>query len=590
MGQEFCKKKLLKMSQEVETILSLSLLHVRDPPAEGYCELYHVWKSWESYLSHVTTHVTLALRKVDSKEAEEAQKQIMKIADKDGDGVLSKEELDQAKAKVASQDQNSSPVADVAPPKDTEPQETKAEVEASHYQIVRGTLASILSGAAKRFVETKSFEEVDKDGDGVITQNEIAASLTEMQVDSKEAEEAQKQIMKIADKDGDGVLSKEELDQAKAKVASQDLNSSPVADAAPPKDTEPQETKAEVEASHYQIVRGTLASILSGAAKRFVETKSFEEVDKDGDGVITQNEIAASLTEMQVDSKEAEEAQKQIMKIADKDGDGVLSKEELDQAKAKVASQDQNSSPVADAAPPKDTEPQETKAEVEASHYQIVRGTLASILSGAAKRFVETKSFEEVDKDGDGVITQNEIAASLTEMQVDSKEAEEAQKQIMKIADKDGDGVLSKEELDQAKAKVASQDLNSSPVADVAPPKDTEPQETKAEVEASHYQIVRGTLASILSGAAKRFVETKSFEEVDKDGDGVITQNEIAASLTEMQVDSKEAEEAKQQSLGFILDLSVFYFLWPMNFQSVSKPHVEFAHFNIWKTCDHIVL
>ena len=157
--------------------------------------------------------------------------------------------------------------------------------------------------------------------------------------------------MQLADKDGDGVLSREELDQAKAQIASESPETSPAAPAvetesakggekpaeaevaASPKDEQPK-PESEGEASHYDIVRGTLASILSGAAKRFVETKSFEEIDKDGDGVITKSEIAASLSEMQVDSKEAEEAQKQVMKMADKDGDGVLSREELDQSKS----------------------------------------------------------------------------------------------------------------------------------------------------------------------------------------------------------------------------------------------------------------
>ena len=429
----------------------------------------------------------LGPRKIDGKEAEEAQKQVMQLADKDGDGVLSREELDQAKAQIASESPETSPAAPAvetesakggekpaeaevaASPKDEQPK-PESEGEASHYDIVRGTLASILSGAAKRFVETKSFEEIDKDGDGVITKSEIAASLSEMQVDSKEAEEAQKQVMKMADKDGDGVLSREELDQAKAQIASENPETSPAAPA----------VESEGEASHYDIVRGTLASILSGAAKRFVETKSFEEIDKDGDGVITKSEIAASLSEMQVDSKEAEEAQKQVMKMADKDGDGVLSREELDQAKAQIASENPETSPAAPA----------VESEGEASHYDIVRGTLASILSGAAKRFVETKSFEEVDKDGDGVITKSEIAASLSEMQVDSKEAEEAQKQVMKMADKDGDGVLSREELDQAKAQIASENPETSPAAPAVETESAKAGDKPADGDGAEEQIL----------------------------------------------------------------------------------------------------
>lgn len=212
----------------------------------------------------------------------------------------------------------------------------EAESESPLKKIVRGSLHGVFSAAGRKLIEEKKFEEVDKDGDGVISQAEITATLAEMKIDGKEVEEAQQQIMQMADKDGDGVISKEELDQAKEKVVSQDPKL-PVAEAAPPKDTVAKDSKEDADASHYQLVRGTLASILSGAAKRFVETKSFEEVDKDGDGVISQQEITASLTEMQVDSKEAEEAKQQIISMADKDGDGVISKKELDEAKAVVA-------------------------------------------------------------------------------------------------------------------------------------------------------------------------------------------------------------------------------------------------------------
>eukprot|EP00435_Cladocopium_sp_Y103_P046781 s1033_g13.t1 len=220
-----------------------------------------------------------------------------------------------------------------SPGQDTTP---GAESESPLKQIVRGTLHGVFSAAGRKLIEEKKFEEVDKDGDGVISQAEITATLAEMKIVGQEVEEAQKQIMQMADKDGDGVISKQELDQAKEKVTSEDPKP-PVAEAAHPKDAEAKDSKEEAEASHYQLVRGTLASILSGAAKRFVETKSFEEVDKDGDGVITQQEITASLTEMQVDSKEAEEAKQQIISMADKDGDGVISKKELDEAKAVVA-------------------------------------------------------------------------------------------------------------------------------------------------------------------------------------------------------------------------------------------------------------
>eukprot|EP00435_Cladocopium_sp_Y103_P041312 s944_g11.t1 len=161
----------------------------------------------------------------------------------------------------------------------------------------------------------------DQDGDGVIFKTEPTATLADMKIVDQEVEEAR-------DKYGDGIISKEDLDQTQEKVASEDPKP-PVAETALHKDTDAKNSKEETEASHYQLVRGTLTSILSGAAKRFVETKSFEEVDKDGDGVITEEEITASPTEMQVESKDAEETKLQIISMADKDGDGVIAETEL---------------------------------------------------------------------------------------------------------------------------------------------------------------------------------------------------------------------------------------------------------------------
>eukprot|EP00435_Cladocopium_sp_Y103_P013092 s338_g3.t1 len=208
----------------------------------------------------------------------------------------------------------------------------------------------------------KSFEEVDKDGDGAITQEEITASLAERQVDSKEAEEATQQILK-------------RHTQKKQKR----LHSCVSRD------------------SRQYSFRRILSTVPPGAAKRFVETKSFEKVDTDGDGAITQQEITASLAERQVDNKEAEEAKQQILKRH------IQKKQKRLHS---CVSRD--------------------------SRQYSFRRILATVPPGAAKRFVETKSFEKVDKDGDGAITQQEITASLAERQVDSKEAEEATQQILK--------------------------------------------------------------------------------------------------------------------------------------------------------------
>ena len=75
-------------------------------------------------------------------------------------------------------------------------------------------------------------------------------------------------------------------------------------------------------------------------------------------------------------------------------------------------------------------------------------------------------------------------------MQVDSKEAEEAQKQVMKMADKDGDGVLSREELDQAKAQIASENPETSPAAPAVETESAKAGDKPADGDGAEEQIL----------------------------------------------------------------------------------------------------
>ena len=313
------------------------------------------------------------------------------------------------------------PAAPVAP----------AAPDALARQMAKGTMSMCYSSVATRLLQTTSFEQLDADGDGKVTKAELAAALTDMKVEGNEAEAAKEQIIQMADKDGDGVISKEELQQAKADVAAaeQPQPAAPVAPAAP-------------DASTTQMAKGTMSMCYASVATRLMQTKSFEQLDADGDGKVTKEELAAALTDMKVEGNEAEAAKEQIIQMADKDGDGVISKEELQQAKADVAAaeQPQPAAPVAPAAP-------------DASTTQMAKGTMSMCYASVATRLMQTKSFEQLDADGDGKVTKEELAAALTDMKVDGKEAEEAKEQIMQMADQDGDGVISSKELEEAKAK-----------------------------------------------------------------------------------------------------------------------------------------
>eukprot|EP00434_Breviolum_minutum_P039005 symbB.v1.2.034616.t1/scaffold4500.1/size38868/3 len=180
-------------------------------------------------------------------------------------------------AKLGAQASNSDPPGVPAPAPEAvvaAPEAVAPAPEASLKQIVRGTLHGVFSGAGRKLLSEKRFEEVDKDGDGQISQEELAATLTEMKIDGKEAEEAQKQVMQLADKDGDGVLSREELDQAKAQIASESPETSPAAPAVETESAKGGEKPAEAE-GRWPVFSLVLQSVLlkPRALRRLTKTE-----------------------------------------------------------------------------------------------------------------------------------------------------------------------------------------------------------------------------------------------------------------------------------------------------------------------------
>ncbi|CAE7251939.1 CML12, partial [Symbiodinium pilosum] len=212
---------------------------------------------------------------------------------------------------------------------------------------------------------------------------------------------------------------------------------------------------------------------MHGAAKKLMEKKDFKDLDADGDGVVSQNEITTALADMKVDGQEAEQAKREILQHVDKDGDGVISQEEFRSARADVA---------------------DVKQAQAAEKKVLVRSILSGTYSDVSKRLLQEKSFQELDKDGDGRVTEQEVSVALASMSVNRQEATQATAELMQQADKDGDGTISQEELLQAKAEVGG-------VGTFREPK----------------SLTRSLLALTYSDIAKRLLQEKSFKELDKD-------------------------------------------------------------------------
>ena len=148
-----------------------------------------------------------------------------------------------------------------------------------------------------------------------------------------------------------------------------------------------------------------------------------------------------------------------------------------------------------------------------AEHRSVVRSALFSAMHGAAKKLMEKKDFKDLDADGDGVVSQNEITTALADMKVDGQEAEQAKREILQHVDKDGDGVISQEEFRSARADVA----------DVKQAQAYSPAQAQQAQAAEKKVLVRSILSGTYSDVSKRLLQEKSFQELDKAGWKVLT-------------------------------------------------------------------
>ena len=198
----------------------------------------------------------------------------------------------------------------------------------------------------------RMFKRLDANGDGKVTLDEVP----------EERREGFKRLIARGDKDGDGGLNEKELAAALSNPQ-----------APPEKSTKPAEP--------------------ARPQGRLDPKQLFSRLDQNSDGKVTLDEVP----------EEAQERIERLIEFGDKDGDGVLSEQEFVAAMARA------------------------RAAMDGS-----QGTQQSGAAGRTKQF-----FSRLDKNGDGKVTLDEVP----------EERREGFKRLIARGDKNGDKALSLEEF-----------------------------------------------------------------------------------------------------------------------------------------------
>jgi Ca2+-binding EF-hand superfamily protein len=240
----------------------------------------------------------------------------------------------------------------------------------------------------------------------------------------------QQTTFKAADADGDGQLSLSEFQSIGQNVQGGGEHRGP-----------PPMRGAGGPGGHFRS--DTLSALLSTQSVDDVAKSVMEAGDADGDGKLTTSEISSALTakapEGAPDGATGEDdLASKIMAALDSDGDGSLSTSEISTAISNAASH--------------------------ASQAHAARGRHHGPppADGAQGSSGASGVFETLDKNQDGVVSAEELAAANSS---DSTDGTKAASDMVKAADQDGDGSLSGGEfqamLDQGKATDASTTLTS---------------------------------------------------------------------------------------------------------------------------------
>jgi len=316
-------------------------------------------------------------------------------------------------------------------------------------------------------------KEVDKDGDGKISEKEykdaLGVTLDELKKRARDEYGPPSESFKKFDADGDGQISAEEWEKTCEALG---IPKDRAADLLKEVD---QDGDGQVSEEEYRAAMGMGLEDLKRAVydKLGSAEAAMEAMDKDGDGVISEEEFVEELKKAGFGEKEAKEMYKELA-----GEDGKLTAE--DWAKATGA---------------EDLEKMREDAGL--GDQEVMPGVPLP------------PNMNDADADGDGKVTEKEFMEACAAKGIAPEQAEE----LWAAADSDGDGVASAEDLERVReeAKQAA--------------KDFEEADVDGDGELSKEEFMK---AAAEKGIPEKEAEAL-FKDLDANGDGKVSAAEFVA-------------------------------------------------------------